>query len=385
MNNKNLMDLDSNKIIELIPKEKKKEIIDFVHEMNRREYEVRFEKSCTFDTFKHKENKFGYGFIVDNNSVPYFHPNRSFHDEIIWLNNNVFYNEKCTFEDKLINAAIVKFYGPSNTINLITKDTQYAFIKYDLLINDYDYLQKCMFNIEEARKKSNKIYGTTELRTSLQTESRNYCREKNTPYDDFIGQKFNNERKSRPSDMIYWFTYLGPKFVQFYKTKPNMLDSFNFLTSIRGIGNYYGYHFSTNLARMPEIGNELLLKNLTNKFGKLNEDDDFVAPGVGAMSTIKWFYEDLGINVSNEVGSKIIKAIRDNQNEFFNFKNESLDIMKKINEIGRFTTFGVEISCCQFSVFRRLKNNKNMALKRANAPISKEIVQNNEISQLKLF
>jgi hypothetical protein len=389
MSNKNLMELDSKKIIELIPNEKKELIRDFVHEMNRREYEVRFQKKCNFDTFKHlenEENKFGYGFIVDNKSVPYFHPNRSFHDEIIWLNNNVFYNPDCTFEDKLINAAIVKFYGPSNTISLITKDTDSPFIKYNSLVNDYNYVQKCMVNLENARKQNTKIYGTTELRTSLQTESRNYCREINTPYDDFIKSNFNNQRKGRASDIVYWFTYLGPKFVEFYKSKPSMEQSFDFLTSIRGIGNYYGYHFSTNLARMPEIGTELLLKNSTNKFGNLDEDDDFVAPGVGAMSTINWFYKDLGVSVSTKVGAKVIQAIRDNQNEFFNFKGESLNVLNEITEIGRFTTFGVEISCCQFSVYLRLKNNKNMALRRASAPISKEGLDNNEeISQLKLF
>lgn len=374
--NKHLLEMDSQALLDLIPTEKRQLIRDFVHEMNRREYEVRFAKTCTFDTFRHregtgKEDTFGHGFIVEGRSVPYFHPNRSFHDEIIWLNENVFYNPDCTFEDRLINAAIVKFYGPSNTINLLTQDTGYPFVKYEKLVTDEKYVLQCMVNMENAKRRGEKIYGTTELRTSLQTESRNYARERKTPYDVLIGAEPDPTRQSRTSDMFYWFTLLGPRFAEFYANKPTMEESFDFLTSHRGIGNYYGYHFSTNLARMPEIGTPALLKP-NSPFGNLDEDDDFVAPGVGAMTTINWFYEHLGFSISSEVGAKVIRQIRDTQHEFFDFTGENLDYLKVITETGRFTTFGTEISCCQFGVFLRLRDSKKMALNRANAPISKE-------------
>jgi len=390
MTNNDLMNTHTNELLGMIPMQKLTMFREFIHEMNNREHEVRFKKSCTFDTYKHKDQdveKFGFGFIVNNKSVPYFHPNRSFHDEIVWLNNNVFYNNQCSFEDMLINAAIVKFYGPSNTIKLICKDTGYSFVKYDLLVNDDEYLLKCMQNIEDAKRTKEKIYGTTELRTSLQTESRNYTRIRETPYDKSHNLKLDLNRKSRVSDMLYWFTYLGPKFVEFYKKKPTMSESFYFLTKNRGIGNYYGYHFSTNLARMPEIGTEALLKSKTNKFGKLDEDDDFVAPGVGAMITINWFYEDLKLSINTDVGAKIIRSIKKNQNDFFDFKGEKQKILSTITETGSFTTFGVEISCCQFSVFLRLKDNKDLALRRAMAPISKEgLCETNKTSkQISLF
>ena len=374
--NKDLMKMDSQELVDLIPDKKKKLIQQFIHEMNRREHEVRFAKTCTFDTFRHREGKdiesiFGHGFIVEGRSVPYFHPNRSFHDEIIWLNENVFYNPKCSFEDRLINAAIVKFYGPSNTISLITEETGYPFIKYDLLVNDQDYVLHCMKNLENAKRRGEKIYGTTELRTSLQTESRNYTRTIKTPYDSLLNQEPILDRKSRTSDMFYWFTMLGPRFAEFYSSKPSMEESFKFLTSFRGIGNYYGYHFSTNLARMPEIGTPALLKEGAPS-GNLDEDDDFVAPGVGAMITINWFYEHLGFSISADVGAKVIRQIRDTQHDFFDFTGENLDILNSVSETGRFTTFGTEISCCQFGVFLRLRDSKKMALNRANAPISKE-------------
>jgi hypothetical protein len=122
---------------------------------------------------------------------------------------------------------------------------------------------------------------------------------------------------------------------------------------------------------MPEIGTPDLLRPKSLS-GNLNEDDDFVAPGVGAMITINWFYEDLGFSISSDVGAKVIRQIRDTQHEFFDFTGENFDYLQTITETGRFTTFGTEISCCQFGVFLRLRDSKKMALNRANAPISKE-------------
>ena len=48
--------------------------------------------------------------------------------------------------------------------------------------------------------------------------------------------------------------------------------------------------------------------------------------------------------------------------------------MREVSELGYFTNFGCEISCCQYGVYRRLRENKKLALKRAAAPISKEAV-----------
>lgn len=374
-NNKELLALSGRELYNLIPEEKVNSIQKFIHEMNRREFLVRFDKSISFDEFKHEsdEDFFGTGFIVEGRSVPYFHPNRSFHDEIIWLNENVFYNDDCSFADKLINAAIVKFYGPSNTISLITSDTGRDHIVYDSLVNDEEYVLKLMKNIENASRRGQKIYGTTELRTSLQTESRNYTRNIVTPYDKLIGESAQPTRQSRVSDMLYWFTMLGPLFKDFYSKRPTMEESFDFLTSFRGIGNYYGYHFSTNLARMPEVGTKDLLRPGSIE-GNLSENDDFVAPGVGAMITVNWFYENLGFSVNSIVGAKLIRWIRDNQDEFFDFTGVNKKILNTVSETGQFTTFGCEISCCQFGVFLRLRESKKMALNRSNAPISKESI-----------
>ncbi len=377
MKNSELVKLDESELLNLIEPKKRDDFVLFIRELNRREYLVRFQQTETFDSFEHDPadaHHFGWGFKVDGKAVPYFHPNRSFHDEIVWLNKNLFYNPNATFEDRLINSSVVKFYGPSSTLRIAAEGTGTDFIVYERLIKDPDYLLRVCRNIEEAAKNKIQIYGTTELRTSLQVAARNYARKiGGTPIDRIEGTTPQElaSRKTRPSDILHWFTHIGPLFVDFYKKKPNMEESFNFLTSIRGIGNYYGYHLSCNLARMPGVGT--LVKG-ENK-GKIDEDDDFLIPGVGAMNTVNYFYEHLGHSISVDVGRKLINAIRKDQDNFFGLVGESKKHMSVVSELGYFTNFGCEISCCQYSVYRRLRSERSLASKRAKAPISKEGIE----------
>ena len=365
----------------MLPKHKREQVGDFIKELNLRELAVRFNGTHTFDSWT-SPDRFGFGFKVDGLGVPYFHPNRSFHDEVIWLNNNLYYNEDVPFEDRLINSCIVKFYGPSQTLNILTRGLEKNWVEYDKFMNDDEYVLKLQENLHNAVNKGEKIFGTTELRTSLQTAARNFSRLIETPFDKKYGT-WNAFRKGRCCDILYWFQKLGPKMVSFYKTKPYMEESFNFLNSFRGIGNYYGYHLSSNLARMPELGNLLIGDAPT---GNLNEDDDFVAVGVGAMKTINWFFEDEGFSVNDLVGRRIVNAIRRDQQKWYNMNDTDYSVHSKVSELGEYTNFGVEISLCQFSVFLRLQNNRKLALKRADAPISKELgcdpVEN---KQFKLF
>src|SRR6478735_1186907 len=98
---------------------------NFVREFNKREWSVRIGKTHeSFEDYvktgyKHKES-FGTGFVINDRPIPYFHPNRSFHDEIIWLNQHLYFRPDVSFENRLVNSAIVKFYGPSRTLDIIT-------------------------------------------------------------------------------------------------------------------------------------------------------------------------------------------------------------------------------------------------------------------------
>lgn len=397
------------KILSHCDQEVKKELGYFIREFNKREWSVRIAKSFrSFEDYASKgyihQDRFGVGFVVNGKPVPYFHPNRSFHDEIIWLNNNLYYKKDVSFNDKLINSAIVKFYGPSRTLDIITgfasdlkylKKTDYPYINFDRLLKDEEYEYAIMSNIELASQHKQQIWGTTELRTSLQTAARDHAR-KNPSIIDRLGLKGyiekntdSSARKMRASDMIHWIKHISfphedqdgmnSGFTGFFRCKPTMEDAFYFLTLKRGIGNYYGYHFASNLARMPGVGAAPLIekewsrefKELNLRHGALDENDDFVVAGPGACATLKRLFP--GFPINQKTTTRMILAIRDNQEEFFGIKDdEAVRHLREATELGKFTTFGVEISCCQFNVFSRLLNNSEMASNRAKAPISKE-------------
>jgi hypothetical protein len=375
----------------------------FIREFNRREWYVRILKSYNFDEYiQHAyihHDSFGFGFVVDGMPVPYFHPNRSFHDEIIWLNKHLYYDKEVSFTNKLLNSAIVKFYGPSRTLDIITgfaadlpylKKTKSKFVDFDAIHSgDRDYEYDVMSNIDVASSNKEKIWGTTELRTSLQTASRNYAR-KNPSVVDHISGIHSHDRPMRASDMIHWISSIGKTYsgeddyvlnmIDYYKVvKPTMKESYEYLTSYRGIGPYYGYHFSSNLARMPGVGDSVLIdreykerfSSLGIDHGSLDENADYVVAGPGACKTLSMLFHDLPIN--NKTSMKMILSIRDHQEEFFGIDNkESLRHLHEATELGRFTTFGAEIACCQFSVFDRIRTDKYMAINRAKAPISME-------------
>ena len=301
------------------------------------------------------------------------------------LNDNLFFKNGVTFEDKLINSAVVKFYGPSATLKLMTEGTDWNYVNYNEYKNNPDYVQALMDNLEMTRVNGTKIWGTTELRTSLQTASRNYTRQhpsladingstnglvKSTPANEQL------ERKMRPSDMLHWIMGLSDDWIEFYKSRPDMQKSYEFLTSHRGIGPYYGYHFSSNLARMPGVGSSSIIdiehgkkfRSLNISHGNLDENADYVVAGPGASATFSALFPDYPSN--QQTTTHAILAIRDNQEDFFEMSAKEIRCLNTVTETGRFTTFGIEISMCQYNVFERCAADSKLAASRAKAPIS---------------
>ena len=406
-------------VLSMVDEQVKTDFGKFIKEFNKSEYLVRIEQKYSdhADYFNSSDHihipEYGIGFSVDGKYIPYFHPNRSFHNEVVYLNQNLYYNKDVTFADKLINSALVKFYGPDQTMALITghadlrylKKTDWSYVNYNELISNPEYEFTLMDNIEKAFAKKERIWGTTELRTSLQTEARNHSRSNISPIDKVYspGEDIST-RKMRPSDMIFWVKHLTEtQWLDYYKTKPTMEESFNQLTSVRGIGNYYGYHFSSNLARMPEVGaKDLIVAEFSDGFdslkkdnpdmthGRIDENADYVMAGTGACITLSKLFPK--IRMDSKAAMRVILAIRNHQEDFYEITGivEAEKHLKLASETGRFTTFGVEISCCQYSVFDRLRSDRGMALKRAQSPISQVTgisgkKQGNQIQTTSLF
>lgn len=269
--------------------------------------------------------------------VMYWHPNRTRHDEVDWLMKYVF-NSKVDFTNKILNSFTVKFYGPSQAIlNAIGKEEHSTdnLIDFTRLPHDKDYMAFLDQNLVNAREEGKAHWGTTELRTSLQTAAKK-----------FAGH-------SRWSNMIEWIaSFKNDGLIDFYAAGPTMEQAFNRVTTYAGIGNYYGYHSNANLSRCFDVS--------------INENENFVIAGPGAMATIDRLYPNF--KKDKVTPQDILLYMRDNQNKIFELDDIDhaalTQTLKPGQDVDSLTSFGCEITCCQFSVFERFKANPELIERR---------------------
>ena len=105
--------------------------------------------------------------------VSYWNPNRSKHAEVYWLENFVF-NQDISMRNKILNAMAVKFVGMP-TLTLVAADsTSYAdVIDFDTYKQKGNYYSWINNNLDTNKNKM-KVWGATQLQTSLQTAARNF-------------------------------------------------------------------------------------------------------------------------------------------------------------------------------------------------------------------
>lgn len=262
--------------------------------------------------------------------VMYWHPNRTRHGEVDWLMKYIF-NEDVSFTNKILNSMAVKFYGPAQAIlNAINKDefSSSNLIDFERLPEDVDYQEEIRRNLLRAREEKKEQWGTTELRTSLQQAAREYCGGK-------VGE-------TDWANMIEWIaSFKKDGLIDFYETRPTMEQAFKKLTSYKGIGNYYGYHANSNLARCYDVS--------------MNENEDFVIAGPGAHKTIEKLYPNQKRDKVSD--QEILLYIRDHQDIIF--EHDAIDrqalsqYLKPTQPVDFLTSFGCEITCCQFGVYQR--------------------------------
>ena len=273
--------------------------------------------------------------------VSYWNPNRSKHAEVYWLENFVFRPE-VSMVNRICNAMTVKFVGRPTTTLLACDTWDYAqVIDFEHYKIDPKYRAEINNNVDENRFDI-KVWGTTQLHTSLQTSARNYCREVD-----------NSQETFKLSHMIRWISYLDDKGMSDVVMNQNnrLRDVGNWLGEIRGIGPYYSYHPPCNFSRDDDLPN-------------IDEDDDYCLVGPGAQRGLEYVFPDVKFK-NNDIMEEYILAIRDHQYDFFEFKNDEFDFYKlNLERGGRLTTFGVEITLCQFDVFMNIRDNEESQRKR---------------------
>ena len=205
------------------------------------------------------------------------------------------------------------------------------FERYKTDTKYYEWINK---NLDE-NKWEIPVWGMTQLQTSLQTAARNHVREVDKSDENF-----------KLSHMIRWISHLDDLGMTKMVTDPNnrLKDIVYWLKGFRGIGPYFSYHPPCNFSR-------------DNYLPHIDEDDDVCTIGPGAQRGLEYVWPDVKFK-NNDIMEAYILGVRDHQHDFFEFENDDHDYYKmNLERGGNLTTFGTEITFCQFSVFLDIRDN----------------------------
>ena len=255
------------------------------------------------------------------------------------------------YYDKALNRMVICMYGSDGILLFITGKTNpdEAYIDFTRVYHDPSYVNELRDNITFARSIGHKIWSTNEIHTSEQVAARNYCR-----------LKYNNpERKFTDLDVVEWlasFRYDG-LLDKVFQAK-TLEAGYKAITEPRGIGSYFGY---VSIAMISIL-------HCTDYF----HDEFFCAPGKGAQKTIEYLFEDYKAKGNKINHSKLICEITEIQDKLFDlevpieFQNIETPYYGKFlkRDQTNYTCNAFEVGMCQFSVYRKFKENIEASKKR---------------------
>ena len=275
--------------------------------------------------------------------VSYWNPNRSKHAEVFWLENHVF-NQNTSMRNKILNAMAVKFVGMPTLTLVATNSADYSnIIDFDEYKKKDSYFKFINDNLDSNVNKL-KVWGATQLQTSLQTAARNFVR----------NEEKNQDIQFKLSHMTRWMSHLDDLGLSSVVLNKNnkLSDVCEWLKTHRGIGPYFSYHPPCNFSRSEDLVH-------------IDEDDDYCLVGPGAQRGMQFVFPYTKLN-KNDIMEKIILSVRTHQYEFFEFP-DSLSMEQyamNLERNGYLTTFGTEITFCQFNCFLSIKDNPKAQEKR---------------------
>ena len=254
-------------------------------------------------------------------------------------------------EDKVCNASLSYWYGPTYILTYLTgiTDTAKAHIDFDRVYDDQDYVETLRKNIAFARKHKHPIWTTTELHTSIQTEGRNYCRLK---YND-------PNRKADSLDIVEWMAHLKRNGWAKKVIEATTLEgAYNAYCEPKGVGPYFGGNAVMMAANLKEAA--------------YSHEEPFCAPGGGAVATLEWLFEPLRTAGYKLNYAKLINLLVEEQDnllpmakvpaEFRNLDGWDGKILKKDQTF--YTANSFEVGLCQCSVYNKFLKEPEAAKRR---------------------
>ena len=212
-------------------------------------------------------------------TVEYFHPQITLDDRMRYIMENIVY-APISMDNIICNTIISHFYGARGIHQILTRDPnpKTALIDFERLLVDREYENKIRKNLEDAVSLGLPIYGSTELRTSLFGAANTY-----------VAQTRNQERDAHKINILLWVASFIPRGITGRMAQVNSLsEMYEIMSSLEGVGQYYGYHCSTSNSVNPRIN--------------VNHDERFCVPGPGARFTLDlMFGEDCNIPYGDRV------------------------------------------------------------------------------------
>jgi hypothetical protein len=285
------------------------------------------------------------GDIALGERVEYFHPQITLDDRMRYIMENIVFSD-LDIHNVICNTIISHFYGGRGIHQIMTRDDnpKTALVDFHKLTENKDYEEEIRENLNDATSLGLPIYGTTELRTSIFGAANNY-----------VSKTRNIERNADKINILLWVASFIKRGITEKMSKATSLeDMYNIITSLEGVGQYYGYHCSTSNSVNPKI--------------KINHDERFCVPGPGARFTLDLIF---GKDSKIPYGDKVV-WFRENYKDLIgeiplheSTHNVTVNSVKIFDdEQDELKTYGCEVGLCQYGVYYRLKNNPKLINKR---------------------
>ena len=283
--------------------------------------------------------------------VEYFHPTITLDDRMRFIGTEIA-GADMSMINIVGNTFISHFYG-ARGIHWLLSGKEGEFVDFDKVANgDQDYIQFLRDNAATAQQNKQPIWGTTELHTSIQTAGRNYCRER---YSDA-------DRKFQTVDVCEWVSsFRDNGIIEGMQKCKHLSEIYKLLTSMNGIGGYYGFHGSTSSSALPQVD--------------YHHDQRFVVAGPGAVWTIKKLWP----GIPNKHVNEAVYFLRENADEIgltdgVSFHEDAYNIKLKGGPYAGQNLFkfkqdslkyyGTEVLACQFSVYMQIRDDEKRCNKR---------------------
>ena len=189
----------------------------------------------------------------------------------------------------------------------------------------------------------------------------------------------NQPRDAHKINILLWVASFIPRGITGRMAQVKSLNEmYDIISSLEGVGQYYGYHCSTSNSVNPRI--------------PINHDERFCVPGPGARFTLDLMFGE-GCNIP--YGDRVI-WFRENYKDLIGdiplhesthnvYVNGKKIFQEEQNDL---KTYGCEVGLCQYGVYYRLRNNPHLISRRKVARTDDSVMEyffNNNFEQNSLF